>query len=38
VLDEAAAPVPEADDEDSNEVLDEFREFIEGVNPEDFAS
>ncbi len=37
VLDEAAAAVPD-DEEAANEVLDEFREFIEGVNPEDFAS
>ena len=32
VLDAAASPV-----EDQNQIVDEFREFIEQVNPEDFA-
>jgi bifunctional DNase/RNase len=36
VLDEAAVTVSE-DDEDEVEV-ERFREFLEGVNPEDFAS
>ena len=35
VLDEAAVVV--SDDEDEEEV-EKFREFLEGVNPEDFAS
>jgi bifunctional DNase/RNase len=37
VLDEAAAPVVD-DEPESDEVVEQFREFIEGVNPEDFAS
>ena len=35
VLEEAAVTV--SDDEDEEEV-EKFREFLEGVNPEDFAS
>lgn len=37
VLDEAAAPMVDEEPE-SDEVVEQFREFIEGVNPEDFAS
>lgn len=37
VLDEAAAPLVD-DEPESDEVVEQFREFIEGVNPEDFAS
>ncbi len=37
VLDEAAVPVAE-DDEDHEDEVERFREFLEGVNPEDFAS
>lgn len=37
VLDEAAVPVTE-DEEDQDEEVERFREFLEGVNPEDFAS
>jgi bifunctional DNase/RNase len=36
VLDEAAVAVSEDDEEE--EEVDRFREFLEGVNPEDFAS
>lgn len=40
VLDEAGHPAePEAvDDKPAEEVVEEFKEFIEHVNPEDFAS
>jgi uncharacterized protein len=41
VLDEAAAPpAPEesADPEEQEEIVDQFREFIDQVNPDDFAS
>jgi bifunctional DNase/RNase len=40
VVDEAAAEVdePEEGDTDSEAVVEEFRSFIENVNPEDFAS
>jgi bifunctional DNase/RNase len=38
VLDEAAAPLEEDDDEVSDEVVEQFREFIEQVKPEDFES
>lgn len=40
VLDEAAAPAPEEEgpEGESNEVVEQFREFIDQVNPEDFAS
>lgn len=39
VLDEAAAPtVVESDEpEEQEEIVDQFREFIDQVNPEDFA-
>lgn len=30
--------VPQADDDDEDDVVEEFREFIDQVNPEDFAS
>ena len=36
VLEEAAVPVTEEDDDHEDEV-ERFREFLEGVNPEDFA-
>ena len=39
VLDEAAAPLePEDAEVESDEVVEQFREFIEQVNPEDFGS
>ena len=39
VVDEAATEVEEEDgSEDSEAVVEEFRTFIENVNPEDFAS
>ena len=38
VLDEAAAPLEPDDDEVSDEVVEQFREFIEQVKPEDFES
>ncbi len=40
VLDEAGVEVDDEDDdhEPSEDVLDEFRQFIESVNPEDFES
>jgi bifunctional DNase/RNase len=40
VLDEAAAPPPEpeGDPEEQEQIVDEFREFIDQVNPDDFAS
>ncbi len=39
VLDEAAAPPVEADvePEEQEEIVDQFREFIDQVNPDDFA-
>lgn len=38
VLDEAAAPpAEEAEPEEQEEIVDQFREFIEQVNPDDFA-
>ncbi len=37
VLEEAAVTMSEDDDEEDDEV-ERFREFLEGVNPEDFAS
>ena len=39
VLDEAAAPPaePEGDPEEQEEIVDQFREFIDQVNPDDFA-
>jgi bifunctional DNase/RNase len=36
VLDEVAYTIDE--DEEREEVVEQFKEFIEGVNPEDFAS
>ena len=36
VLDEAAVPLE--DEEEQEEVVEKFREFIDNVNPEDFAS
>jgi bifunctional DNase/RNase len=40
LLDEAAIEVPEDDGEEGDEeaILDEFRDFLDDVNPEDFAS
>ncbi|HYD10667.1 MAG TPA: bifunctional nuclease family protein [Acidimicrobiales bacterium] len=40
VLDEAAAPPEdeEGDGQEQEEIVEEFREFIDQVNPEDFAS
>ena len=41
VLDEAATEAPEATDEEAEppeEVVEQFKEFIDKVNPEDFAS
>ena len=39
LLDEAAVEAPEADDEDDEEqILDEFRDFLDDVTPDDFAS
>jgi hypothetical protein len=40
LLDEAAIEVPEDDSEEGDEeaILDEFRDFLDDVNPEDFAS
>jgi len=40
VLDEAAAPQVEAEveEEQQEEIVDQFREFIDQVNPDDFAS
>lgn len=39
VLDEAAAPIAEESEhpEEREEIVDEFRAFIDQVNPEDFA-
>lgn len=38
VIDEAATPIEEGDEADSEEVVEQFREFIDNVSPEDFAS
>jgi bifunctional DNase/RNase len=40
LLDEAAIEVPDDDEEEGDEeaILDEFRDFLDDVNPEDFAS
>lgn len=40
LLDEAAVEVPEVDEDEGDEeaILDEFRDFLDDVNPEDFAS
>lgn len=37
VLDAAAGPMPE-EPEEQDQIVDEFRAFIDDVNPEDFAS
>lgn len=37
VLDVAAGPMPE-EPEEQDQIVDEFRAFIDDVNPEDFAS
>lgn len=34
---EAAGQTPEPETEDADEIIDEFRDFIENINPEDFA-
>jgi len=38
VLDEAGQVAATGDDEGEDEILEEFRDFIEHVNPDDFAS
>src|SRR5438445_1660272 len=38
VLDEAAYPPDDDSPEEAEEVVEQFREFIDSVNPEDFAS
>lgn len=38
VLAIAATPSPEDEDEADEEIVDQFREFLDDVNPEDFAS
>ena len=38
VLDEAAVPVSEDDEEEDEDEVERFREFLEGVNPEDFGA
>ena len=39
VLDEAGIPIPEGEGEgDEDDEVQKFREFLENVNPEDFAS
>lgn len=38
VLDEAGYSADEPDDEEPEDVVEQFREFIDRVNPEDFAS
>src|SRR4051812_44039145 len=40
VLDEAASPTDDAaeDPEEQDEIVDQFRDFIDQVNPEDFAT
>jgi bifunctional DNase/RNase len=38
VLDEAAYAVTEEDEEQQEVVVEEFKEFLDNVNPEDFAS
>ena len=38
LLDEAAVEVPEGNEEgDEEAILDEFRDFLDDVSPEDFA-
>jgi len=38
VLDEAAYAITEEDEEQQEVVVEQFKEFIDNVNPEDFAS
>ncbi len=39
LLDEAAIEAPEPDDDDDEEaILDEFRDFLDDITPDDFAS
>ncbi|MGI8663631.1 MAG: bifunctional nuclease family protein [Acidimicrobiales bacterium] len=38
VLDEAAYPPDDDEPQEAEEVVEQFREFIDSVNPEDFAS
>jgi bifunctional DNase/RNase len=38
VLEEAAYPPEEQSEEEQDEVVEQFKEFIDSVNPEDFAS
>jgi bifunctional DNase/RNase len=38
VLDEAASPPEEPGDEEPEDVVEQFMEFSDRVNPEDFAS
>ena len=38
VLDEAAYPPEAESEEEQDEVVEQFKEFIDSVNPEDFAS
>jgi uncharacterized protein len=38
VLVDAGAPSAEGEEEEQEEIVDQFREFIDQVNPEDFAS
>ncbi|MBW3573293.1 MAG: bifunctional nuclease family protein [Actinobacteria bacterium] len=38
VLDDAGAPAIEGPPEEQDQIVDEFRQFIEHVNPEDFSS
>lgn len=38
VLEDAGTPLAEEGEEEGEELVDQFREFIENVNPEDFAS
>ena len=38
VLDDAGTPLVEDDEEVGEELVDQFRQFIDQVNPEDFAS
>ena len=38
VLDEAASPVAEEEEEQQEDLVVQFREFIDQVNPEDFQS
>ena len=38
VLDEASYPAADESEPDQEDVVEQFREFIDKVNPEDFAS